>query len=188
MKIMTILGSPRRRGNTAAALDIFEAAMREAKHKVERVVLGDVTVKPCVSCWTCMKSQDAPGCAIKDDAPKLFERMMAADAIVYATPLYCWSFTAQMKALIDRHVCMVKGFESAKHRSFLAGKKTALLVTCEGPIENNADLIPTMFQRMAKDYMLMKSAGTFVITGCGMEPGSLPAGAEKIVKKMIKAF
>ena len=50
--------------------------------------------------------------------------MIGADALVYAAPLYCWCFPAQMKALIDRHVSLVTGFETPKHKSLIEGKKT----------------------------------------------------------------
>ncbi|HOX27797.1 MAG TPA: flavodoxin family protein [bacterium] len=187
MKIISIHGSPRRRGNTAAALDIFEREMHARGHSTERILLADVKVNPCKSCWRCAKSEDENGCPQKDDAAGIFSKMAAADAIVYAVPLYCWCFPAQMKALIDRHVCLVKGFETEKHTSLIGGKKTALLVTCEGPEKDNADLIQIVFDRMC-GYALMKVTGKFIIPGCGMEPGSLPADAEEIIRKMAASF
>jgi multimeric flavodoxin WrbA len=76
--------------------------------------------------------------------------MLAADAVIYSTPLYCWGFSSQMKALIDRHYCLVTGFGTPDHRSLLAGKPVALLVTCAGPVEGNADVIQTLFNRLCQ--------------------------------------
>jgi NAD(P)H-dependent FMN reductase len=82
------------------------------------------------------------------DAVSVFERMIAADALIYGSPLYCWNFTAQMKALIDRHICLVAGYGTVRHHSLITEKPTALLVTCAGPVKGNADVIQTVFERM----------------------------------------
>jgi len=188
MKIVTILGSPRKKGNTAEALGMFEENVKAAGHSVKRVNLAGEEVKPCLSCWKCMKSEEEPGCARKDGAADIFGKMIAADGIVYATPLYCWCYSAQMKALIDRHVCLVKGYGAGSHKSFLAGKKTALLVTCEGPVKENADLIQVAFDRMMGEYGLMDIVGKYIVPGCGLKTGTLPAGAAKTMKKMAADF
>ena len=188
MKIVTLLGSPRKKGNTAAALGMFEKEMKAAGHEVKRVNVSSAGVKPCLSCWKCMKIKDEPGCVQKDGAAEVFKEMIAADGIVYATPLYCWCFSAQIKALIDRHVCLVKGYDSDEHNSFLAGKKTALLVTCEGPVEDNADLIQVAFDRTMGEYAMMEIVGKYIVPGCGLKTGTLPAGAGKIMKKMAADF
>jgi multimeric flavodoxin WrbA len=60
------------------------------------------------------RKSDRPGCVQKDDAFSVFERMMAADALIYSSPLYCWDFPAQMKALIDRHFCLVTGYGTSQ--------------------------------------------------------------------------
>ncbi|HOO56264.1 MAG TPA: flavodoxin family protein [bacterium] len=188
MKIITIMGSPRKRGNTDAALTIFEDMARDAGHTVTRINLAGVNVGQCVSCWKCMESTDEPGCPQKDDAGGVFSSMIESDGIIYATPLYCWSFSAQMKALIDRHVCLVKGFETGGHKSFLEGKKTALLVTCEGAETGNADIIRTLFERLTNEYLLMNNAGEFIISGCGIEPRTLPPDAGSIINRMAESF
>jgi multimeric flavodoxin WrbA len=149
MNILTILGSPRRKGNTAGALDMVEHELTAAYgHLVERLILATVNVNGCMGCQACQKVADRPGCVQKDDAVSVFERMIAADALIYGSPLYCWDFTAQMKALIDRHFCLVTGYGTARHHSLIAGKPTALLVTCAGPVKGNADVIQTVFDRV----------------------------------------
>ena len=108
MKIITILGSPRKKGNTAKVLSMFEGKV-EKNHEVERINITQYKVGGCLGCYKCKEKKDEPGCVQKDDALTIFEKMIQADAIVYASPLYCWSFTSQIKPLIDRHFCLVSG-------------------------------------------------------------------------------
>ena len=130
--MMTLLGSPRKRGNTATALGWFEEAMKVQGNKIDRVNIVDFEVKGCLGCRKCEGITDKPGCVQKDDVMGIFERMISTDAVVYASPLYCWGFSSQMKALIDRHFCLVKGYANPDYKSFAEGKLTALLVTCAG--------------------------------------------------------
>jgi multimeric flavodoxin WrbA len=147
MNILTLLGSPRHEGNTAAVLAMVEDEL-SGRHTVERFNITALRINGCLGCGVCQNTDDRPGCAQQDDAPRVFERMMAADAVVYASPLYCWDFTAQMKALIDRHFCLVTGAGTPAHQSLIKDKPAALLVTCAGPVKNNADVIQTLFDRI----------------------------------------
>lgn len=150
MNILTILGSPRKKSNTAGVLDMIEQELSaRRRHQVERLIITEMKVNGCLGCLACQKIMDRPGCVQEDDALSVFERMIAADAVIYSNPLYCWDFPAQMKALIDRHVCMVTGYGTARHHSLIADKPTALLVTCAGPVKGNADVIQTVFERVS---------------------------------------
>ena len=185
MKITTILGSPRKKGNTAAVLQLFEARIAEAGHEINRIRLADYDVKPCRGCYRCKKVKDKPGCPQKDDFEKLYNEMAASDALVYATPLYCWCFPSGMKALIDRQISLVSDFETPEHASLIEGKKSALLVTCEGPVKGNADLIQKLFDRLMNDYLKTEVTGKYVVTGC-TTPDKLPADVEKKTVKMAR--
>jgi len=182
MNVLTLLGSPRKRGNTATAIGWFEADLKSRGHQVERVNIVDHRVNGCLGCGKCLGVSDRPGCVQKDDAVGIFERMMAADKVVYATPLYCWGFSSQMKALIDRHFCLVKGYGTSEYKSFVDGKPMALLVTCAGPVEGNADLIQTLFHRV-NDYGKSKVIGKYVIPFC-TTPDALGNEAKGIVEKL----
>ncbi|OQY43177.1 MAG: NADPH-dependent FMN reductase, partial [Desulfobacteraceae bacterium 4572_87] len=109
MKILTLLGSPKISGNTATVLSMFEENVK-TEHEVERIHITQHKVGGCLGCMKCQAKKDAPGCVQKDDALTIFDKMIHADAIVYASPLYCWSFSSQIKPLIDRHVCLVSGY------------------------------------------------------------------------------
>ena len=118
-------------------------------HEVERVDVGDVNLGGCLGCYKCQAKPDEPGCVQKDDGNELFDRLIAADALLLAAPMYCWSFPAQLKPLIDRTVCLVSGYMTANYKSLVEQKPLGLLSTCAGPIEGNADVLQQQFVRYA---------------------------------------
>jgi len=176
MKIVTILGSPRKRGNTAAVLAAFESLVAP-QHEVDRINITDYRVAGCLGCDHCFSVLDGPGCAQRDDAVQLLERILAADLVVYASPVYCWSFSAQLKALLDRHYCLVKWRDGELAASLATGKHMALLVTCGGGAGDNADLIQVMFDREI-DYLGGVVAGKYVVANCGAPAELGERGAE----------
>jgi multimeric flavodoxin WrbA len=163
MKILTIFGGPRRKGNTATILSVFEQ-MAGREHAIERVDVVAHNIKGCLGCDHCQRYPDSPACVQKDDMPLLLEKLMAADLVVYASPVYVWDFPAQMKAVMDRHYCLVKWQDGVDH-SLLAGKPVMLLVTCGGEAETNTDLIRQVFQR-EMDYLHCRNLGEFVAPNC----------------------
>ena len=182
MKITTILGSPKKKGNTAKVLGLFEEELANLGHDVERVNIASYDVKGCLGCGVCQKKADEPGCVQKDDAVAIFEKMISADAVVYTSPLYCWGFSSQMKALIDRHFCLITGTGGPEYKSLIDGKRTALLVTCAGPIENNADLIQGVFDRL-NNYGNCNVVDKLVIPFC-TTPDEIGGEAVEAAKKM----
>ncbi len=176
MKIITILGSPRKKGNTAKVLSMFEDIV-EKNHEVERINITEYTVGGCLGCLKCKEKMGEPGCVQDDDALTLFEKMIRSDAIVYASPLYCWSFTSQIKPLIDRHFCLVSGDGTHDHDSLVGGKPTALLVTCAGPVEGNCDAIQSIFAGFC-DYLKLKAKGNYILPFCTTPEAIGDKGAE----------
>lgn len=99
MNVLGIFGSPRRGGNTELLL---EEALRGAEKegaKVERLFLSDFTITACKECHGC----DATGnCVILDDMKKIYPKLLGADVIIVASPIFFYGVTAWTKALIDR--------------------------------------------------------------------------------------
>ena len=176
MKIITILGSPRKKGNTAKVLSLFEAIV-EKNHEVERINITKYKVGGCLGCYKCQERKHEPGCVQEDDALTIFDKMIQADAIVYASPLYCWSFTSQIKPLIDRHFCLVSGYGTPDHSSLLSGKPAALLVTCAGPVEGNCDAIQNIFTGFS-EYVKLAATGHFILPFCTTPDAIGDEGAE----------
>jgi multimeric flavodoxin WrbA len=111
VNVVTVFASPRPKGNTNRILDWVERALEDGKHAVERIHLNPLEIKDCAACLACAESPDEPGCALHDDVPGVFERILAADAVVFASPLYMWGITGPLKMLFDRSLCLVRGRE-----------------------------------------------------------------------------
>lgn len=99
-KVLILSSSPRRGGNSDMLCDEFMRGAAEAGHEVEKIFLRDKTVHYCTGCSTCSFYQKP--CPQQDDAAEIISKMLAADLIVMATPVYFYTMSAQMKTLIDR--------------------------------------------------------------------------------------
>jgi len=99
IKVLGISGSPHRHGNTETLLDSFLYGTKTAGASVEKVVLRDLDYSPCRGCNACHKTGE---CIVKDDAIALFDKILKADAIAVASPIYSMGITAELKGLIDR--------------------------------------------------------------------------------------
>ena len=132
---------------------------------MERINAAEYELKGCVECFKCLKPESGYNCAQEDEANAIYKKMSASDSIVLASPLFCWEFSAQLKPIIDRTFSQVKDYGTPEHRSSMQGKPSALLVTCLGPVEGNADLIQEAFKRVM-DYVKMEPVGSLVVPFC----------------------
>lgn len=98
-RIVAIYGSPRRDGNTAALLNQAVAGAREAGAEVDAVVLRDYKISPCLEIYNCIKTGE---CAIRDDFPKILEKLEASDGIMLASPIFFYTVSAHTKIFMDR--------------------------------------------------------------------------------------
>ena len=100
--ILIISSSPRRGGNSDLLCDAWMEGARKAGHHVEKIRLAEHAIGPCRGCGAC----DRPGqaCPQNDDMAALLQKMLAADTVVLATPVYFYSVSGQMKTFIDRTV------------------------------------------------------------------------------------
>ncbi len=97
--VFVISASPRRGGNSDVLCDQFIAGAKEAGHQTEKLFVKDVEIHYCMGCGACMETH---ACAIEDDMAAVQQKMIDADVIVLATPVYFYSMDAQLKTLIDR--------------------------------------------------------------------------------------
>jgi len=182
MRITTILGSPRTQGNTASVLSGFEARLRPA-HEFARINICERQVAGCIGCEACQGVYDEPGCAQPDDADEILRLLMDSDLVVYASPVYAWGFPSQLKALLDRHYCLVKWEGGRVEQALLAGKRAMLLVTCAGKAEENADLVLAMFRRQMA-YLGCEIVGEHVVADC-TTPDALGEKGEEAADAMF---
>lgn len=99
-KVLLLSASPRKGGNSDLLCDQFMLGAKEAGNPTEKIFLRDKTINYCTGCGTCFSMKG--DCAQKDDMAEVLEKMIAADAIVMATPVYFYTMNGQMKTLIDR--------------------------------------------------------------------------------------
>ena len=99
MKILGIWGSPRKGGNSDILLNAFLDGARGAGAEVERIALRETKITPCLEIYHCFKDGTCP---IKDDMLPLYDKLLAADVVVLASPIFFYSVSAQAKAMIDR--------------------------------------------------------------------------------------
>lgn len=100
-KVLILSGSPRKNGNSDILCDEFARGAAEAGHRVEKIRVAEKNIGYCRACYACRESGI---CAIKDDMAEVLQKMIDADVLVLASPVYFYSIDAQLKALIDRTV------------------------------------------------------------------------------------
>ncbi len=164
MNVLTLLSSARPKSNTARMLGWVEENLEAMGHQVQRIDLFKKQINGCLGCAKCRENTTEPGCVQKDDAPAILDRMIKADAVVYAAPLYMWGFPAQIKAFMDRTYSLVNNYGSPDHSSLVAGQRQALLMTAAGGYENNGEGAVTTFRRIA-DYHKAIPAGELFLGG-----------------------
>jgi multimeric flavodoxin WrbA len=99
MKVLGIMGSPRRQSNTEILLDKALEGAKEAGAEVEKVLASKLKISPCLEIYACRKDGD---CAIKDDMQLLYKKLLEADHIIFASPIFFYGITSQAKAVVDR--------------------------------------------------------------------------------------
>jgi len=98
-KVLIISSSPRKKGNSDLLCDEFLKGAIEAGHRTEKIILKDCKIAYCKACDVC---QNKKPCVQKDDMASILQKMIDADVIVIATPVYFYTMCAQLKTLIDR--------------------------------------------------------------------------------------
>lgn len=124
MKIIAVLGSPHKKGNTAVLLEHYLKGVSKSHKKVDldMVFLNKLKIKTCQACNACKKGKNKK-CKIKDDMTPLYNKIAVADVIILASPIYWWNISAQMKTFIDRLYAI--DFSAG----VLKGKKLVFLTT-----------------------------------------------------------
>ena len=120
MKVLTLLGSPKKDGNTAALLKAFTDGAASKGHEVEAVWLHEKNITPCNGCRFCkVDGVGTSKCVHDDDMTELYRTLKDADVIVHAFPVYWWSMPAQTKVMMDRIYAMDYSLFNGKAMYFL---------------------------------------------------------------------
>ncbi len=92
----------------------------------------------------------------------MYRKIMDSDVIIFACPIFCWSYPAQMKPFLDRTYCLDKFASDGTYVSLVEGKKCGLLATAGGDEFDGADLVVEAHQRLAS-FHRMKDIGHLVV-------------------------
>ena len=155
MKILLISGSPHKAGTTSVLIKAFSKGAESAGHEVYHFNAGEKEVHPCIACEKCHSAVSA--CVFRDDFDEIWEKLIEADAVVFASPIYYYGLTAQLKAVIDRFYAINEQIRTAK--------KTALLMACGDNTMESAECAASPFYGMA-DYLGWEIADVIAAKGC----------------------
>jgi multimeric flavodoxin WrbA len=154
--ILILTGSPRKGGNSDKLADAFIAGAQQAGHTTVRYTTADKNIKGCIDCKTCFTKGVA--CSVPDDFNGLAPLVEQADMIVFATPLYWFSFPTQLKAAIDKFYSFFIGKRELKI------KECALLVCAGDSDESCFEGIVASYKLIAR-FLNWKDSGTILVPG-----------------------
>jgi multimeric flavodoxin WrbA len=106
-KVLVLLGSPRKNGNSAILAGEIAAGAESAGAVVESLFIQGMEIKACQACWSCQKPE-SKGCVIKDDMQEIFPKLIEADSWVIATPVHWFNMSTQTKLWVDRCFALPK--------------------------------------------------------------------------------
>lgn len=134
-QVLILMSSPRKNGNTDRLADAFIMGVKESGYTTEKIYVNDKNIKPCLGCNACQRVQQ---CIQKDDMQEIYSKMLDARVIVFASPVYFYTFNGPMKLLIDRTFALEK---------IIQGKDFYLLTTGLAPEESYFRIIKDTFQK-----------------------------------------
>ncbi|WP_353096040.1 flavodoxin family protein [Tissierella praeacuta] len=150
MNILSVLASPRRQGNTAILLKEYLKGVEDLTLpiQIETIDLQSKNIQYCTGCNACQKSSQSK-CILKDDMQDVYKNVEKADVLIFATPVYVFNMTGQLKTFLDRLY--------AVDHNILLNKKIVLLTTYGDISEDNAG-VQNIIQSitMLSQYLGMK--------------------------------
>ena len=152
--ILILSGSPRKKGSTDLLVEAFCEGAAEAGHQITLHRVADMDIKGCRGCKYCFKKIGE--CVQKDEMIPILAEIRAADVLVFASPIYFASVSAQLKLALDRFFVF--------YMDKIPGKEYVLLLTCGEKFIEMADETISMFHHTALDQTWTE-AGILVATG-----------------------
>ena len=166
--ILVLNGSPRNHGNTEVLADALIEGAAKAGHTASKLNLHSMKINPCYGCYNCIAGKGNP-CIQKDEMYKVYEELEKADVVVYASPLYWWQVSAQLKTVIDR----IFAVPASNHMS-MPKKEAVLLIAAEGSSEENFSHIISYYQTCLVQNIGWTDRGMVLARGV-----SVPGDVEK---------
>mgnify|MGYP005803952917 FL=1 len=156
MKIIILEGSPNRKGSSNLLADCFKQGAEEAGHTVKIIDAAHADIHPCTGCIHC--GYEGP-CVQKDEMDRIRPKILEADMPVFATPLYYYGMSAQLKVLIDRFCA----FNSSVQRRHM---KSALLAAAWNSDDWTFEALESHYKTLVR-YLNLTDMGMVLGAGCG---------------------
>ncbi len=167
-EILVLAGSPRINGNSDMLADAFIEGAQNAGHSVTKIYAATHKVNGCLGCNKCWS--DGTHCVQKDDMVKIYPAFEKASVLVFATPLYYYSWSAQIKSVLDRTFT----YASPDRKSKMAIRECALLVAAETKEVSDLDGLVGSY-RISARFCRWKDRGVLLATGV-YEKGAVKEG------------
>ena len=177
-KILILNGSPRLNGNTSALIEEFTKGVKLNGNDIIKFDLDRMNIHCCKGCLKGGKNPDSP-CSQKDDMDKIYPHYKEADILVLASPMYYWSFSAQLKIFIDRIFAVTEIDPNYK----TPYKECFMLMAAEGNNDNNSKPVIEYYQSLL-NYLGWKDLG-YLIAGGVFNIGDIK-GEEKFLHKAFE--
>jgi len=182
MKILAIMGSPRKGGNTDILVDRVLESAAAAGAEVEKIYPGDMNIGPCIDCRGCKRGEYV--CVVRDDMQEVYPKIDAADALIFGTPLYWWGPTAQIKPLIDR----LRPYAAKPDTAPLAGKRAAVVCPSGAETGESGHLVgmfTSAFEYLKMEYVASVLAQAYDKGEVSQDTSAL-ALAEELGKRLAR--
>ncbi|MCL2342338.1 MAG: flavodoxin family protein [Firmicutes bacterium] len=147
MRVCILMSSPRLGGNTAELCKPLIGELTAGGAEVDYIPLLDKKIAPCLGCYHCQNVAGEYGCIQQDDMQELVGHILPADVLVFATPIYTWQATPQLKAVMDRMYGVNKFYGTASRAVLNEGQAYALLATCGYELDYGAGLLDEGIRR-----------------------------------------
>lgn len=156
MKIIVLEGSPNKHGSSNHLAEQFTRGAKEAGHTVTVTDAAHSDILPCIGCVRC--GYEGP-CVQKDDMETIRQEILAADMMVFVTPLYYYGMSAQLKTLIDRFCAFNSSIQSKR-------MKSALIAVAWNADDWTFDALEAHYRTLVR-YLNLTDMGMVLGRGCG---------------------
>jgi len=164
--ILVVVGGGRANGNTAQLVKAFIEGAEAAGHHVEQVSLMETQVNGCIGCNACKHGKP---CVQKDGFHEIIPKIMAADLLVFASPLYYWTISSRLKAFIERFYCLAKEDPApplGRYEKY-PEKDCALLMTSADDLFWTFEQAVSYYRFALVRYIGFHDKGMLLAGGCG---------------------
>ena len=157
MKIVVLSGSPHKKGTSNTLVEEFVKGASDSGKEVEVIDLAHININPCMGCDACGMNGN---CIQKDKGNEILEKILKSDAIVFASPVYYYNVSSQLKMMIDR-------FYARTMQITNKNLKAAVIMTAWNSDENWTYGAIDKYFDILFEYMHFKDAGRIYGKGCG---------------------